>query len=353
MNKIIRIIILMLLIVIFGSVSHISLPLIVDMYPSIFFIMFTTSIEGILIYGIIFIGRKIYIRGSKVEISMLELFCQHWKIIMAIGISNAAMSIFFFFSANSMRTPVVIQSVFLGLAILSSIFFSKLLLHKRIEYNYPFTIISILFLLGSIGIAIIPIMTETNVDKANFTIGWIFMFMFGVFSYSLTNVLQEKYIRDSDDDSFDNKIFMALASMGFQFLTIITFSWTDLFIGYKSPNHTSFELFQESFNTMTTNVWAFVLLQIFILLWFLLFIIAVFLNEISTNYTMILTNITNQSIALFFIIFPHLNKGIRFPLYITLSSLATSFISVVFWINAEKVIDDNPNKEEEINIASS
>jgi hypothetical protein len=101
---------------------------------------------------------------------------------------------------------------------------------------------------------------------------------------------------------------------------------------------------------MVSNVTAFFTLQVFMLLWYLLFVLALFLNEISTNYTMILTNITNQSIALFFIIFPHLNEGIRYPLFITLSSMATSFVSVLFWINAEKIVDDNVADDEEIQI---
>jgi len=101
---------------------------------------------------------------------------------------------------------------------------------------------------------------------------------------------------------------------------------------------------------MTSNIGACVILEVFIFLWFLLFVLALFLNEISTNYTMILTNITNQSVALFFIIFPQFNHGIKYSLFITLSSLFTSLVSVLFWINAEKVIDDSPTDEENLNI---
>jgi hypothetical protein len=91
---------------------------------------------------------------------------------------------------------------------------------------------------------------------------------------------------------------------------------------------------------MVTNRGVVIVLQVFIFLWFLLFVLALFLNEISTNYTMILTNVTNQSVALFFIIFPQFNNGIKYPLFITLSSLAASLISVLFWINAEKIVEE-------------
>ena len=360
MNRTLRIILLMLLIVIFGSISHISLPLVVSSYPSVFYVLFMTSIGGIIIYSSITIIRKYYV-GIENQLSVfLMIFKKYIKLIALIGISNAFMSILMMYSANPTRTPVVIQSIFLGLAVLSSIVFSKCFLDKHIVYNIPYTIISILFLLGSVGIAIIPLLTESN--ESEFVVGWIFMFMFGVFAYSLTNVLQEKYLRESNDVidsfdnriySFDNKIYLALASSICQFISIIAFSWIDIFIGYNTVNESSFESFQYSFNVMITDTWSCLWLMIFILLWFLLFIIALFLNELSTNYTMILTNITNQSIAIFFIIFPSLNHGLQYPLYITLSSLATSFISVLFWINAEYVIDDDVSDGETLNIVKS
>ncbi|MBA3751167.1 MAG: hypothetical protein H0X03_09825 [Nitrosopumilus sp.] len=238
--------------------------------------------------------------------------------------------------------------MFLGLAIISSIIFSKILLNKTIAYNWPYAIISMLCLMASVAIAIVPLITITNLNGS--TIGWIFMFLFGVFAYSLTNVLQEKFIRESQGQLFVNKIYLAFTSSICQFITIIVFSWLDLFIGYSTDGFTTFDLFKNSFNTMVTDLWALLVLQIFIVLWFCLFILALFLNEISTNYTMILTNITNQSVALFFIIFPGLNHGLKYPLFITLSSLATSFISVLFWVNAEKVIDENTSDEEKMNI---
>jgi len=203
----------------------------------------------------------------------------HWKIIIPTGASNAAMSILMMYSANPIRTPVLIQSIFLGLAILSSILFSKLLLNKHTYYDIPCALISILFLLGSVAIAIIPVATDPNLEEAEKITGWSIMFLFGVFAYSLTNVLQEKYIRQSEDDTFDNKIYLALTSSIFQSITIIMFSWVDIFIGYNPVNGTGFELFVNSFRIMVTDLWVFCWLFVFIALWFLLFVIAVFLHD--------------------------------------------------------------------------
>lgn len=63
-----------------------------------------------------------------------------------------------------------------------------------------------------------------------------------------------------------------------------------------------------------------------------------------------LTNLTNQSVALFFSIFPYLNNGIKAPLYILMPSLALNIISVTLWIYGEDTNhSDNNLKINEIN----
>ena len=60
---------------------------------------------------------------------------------------------------------------------------------------------------------------------------------------------------------------------------------------------------------------------------------------------MILTNITNQSVAIFFTIFPELNHGIQYPLAVTISSLVLNVLSVVLWIKGEKNYTDDSYDE--------
>jgi hypothetical protein len=81
------------------------------------------------------------------------------------------------------------------------------------------------------------------------------------------------------------------------------------------------------------------MLQLFIYDCLALYLFSIYLNSISTNYNMILTNLTNQSVAIFFAIFPHLNAGIHASIPITILSLAFNILSVVLWINAEKAQD--------------
>src|SRR4029078_7535187 len=95
------------------------------------------------------------------------------------------------------------------------------------------------------------------------------------------------------------------------------------------------------------NLLGFILTQLFIFDCLFLFIISVYLNEISTNYNMILTNLTNQSVALFFTIFSNLNHGVHYPLSITILSMLCNIISVILWVKGEskeiKECDDNPS----------
>lgn len=347
----------MVTLVVFGSVSHISLPLVVETFESVYFVLSFTSVQGVIIYGFIVGTRSLYKSESNILFVLWSKFQTHWKIIIATGISNTFMSLFMAYSANPIRTPVVIQSVFLGLAILFSIGFSKVCISKEVEYNWPYVIISMALLFGSVGISIVPLVNlESN---SEFNIGWIFMYLGGISMYSLTNVLQEKYIRDSEDDNLDNKFHLAFVSSLFQFYSMLSLVWLDVYIGYTSNAELAYLNFKSSLNLLGSDPKAFILFEVFVILWYLLFVIALFLNEISTNYTMILTNITNQSVALFFIMFPHLNNGISYPIYITLSSLGTSFLSVVFWIKAEKVnqteeqIISNSDIEERISLLGS
>ncbi|MBA3751168.1 MAG: hypothetical protein H0X03_09830 [Nitrosopumilus sp.] len=84
----------MLAIVLLGSISHISLPLVVTMYPSVYFVLFITSVEGILIYGSMIVIVKFYNKIDNIMQILFNVFCDYWKIIVSTGISNAFMSIF-------------------------------------------------------------------------------------------------------------------------------------------------------------------------------------------------------------------------------------------------------------------
>src|SRR5579863_2225471 len=100
-----RIGVLMSLIIILGSASHISLPLVVSTYPSVFFVIIMCSIQGILIYGFSLLAFRIYLKKrygeyyvDSIVLFLYEAFLRdvtniktHWKTIALVGISNALM----------------------------------------------------------------------------------------------------------------------------------------------------------------------------------------------------------------------------------------------------------------------
>jgi len=322
-------------IIITGSTEHITIPLMSSFYESIYFILVISTLEGIFNYGLILIiiNKKIPPMKNKSTLVLAGLF-------------STLMSFFLIYSANPTRTPVLIQSIFLGLALIPSIILTKYVLKKLIYYNYKYTIPSLILLILSVIIATTPLyhhLTDTTL--------WVIGYALGVFFLSLTNIYQEKYILDTQDHTFINKIGLAFYTSVFQFGFIILFCWVEILFGYN-PN--PIQSFINSGYTFATNWVHFILLQLFIFDCLGLYVLSIYLNAISTNYNMILTNLTNQSVAIFFEIFPSLNHGLKYSPYIVASSLILNIISVVLWIKGEVKVesidsDDTDDIEEKDN----
>lgn len=313
-----------------GSFQHITIPLFVGMFPSLYFLLVLTAVEGLILYTLLLTFVLIK-KGGTFWISAETGF-----IIICVGVTNAIMSICFIYAANPQRTPVVIQSIFLGLAIIPSVLFTKIILKKDNNYNFKYAIPSIICLFLSIVLAVLPLLQKTVIPTF-----WIIMYMMGVIFLSLTNILQEKYV-SMTDGSFENKIKLALFSGLVQIITIFALFWIDIFFGYSNTLNDAVDAFIASILGFQGNLTGTLLTQLFVLDSLILFIISIYLNEISTNYNMILTNLTNQSVALFFTIFPSLNHGARYPLSITMLSMLCNIVSIILWIKAE----DQPDKKD-------
>src|SRR3989304_2179216 len=96
--------ILIIGVIITGSIEHISLPLIVGYYPSLYFIIIVSSLHGSLNYGILLtIVSKCHITV------MIDIIKPQWKTVLIAGSCNALMSLCFIYSTSPTRTPVVIQ----------------------------------------------------------------------------------------------------------------------------------------------------------------------------------------------------------------------------------------------------
>jgi hypothetical protein len=164
----------------------------------------------------------------------------------------------------------------------------------------------------------------------------------GICILSWYNVTQEKYIKETETsvlnttfrEQLDNKIILSFFSR-IPMMIVIIFSFGCEYLLVLDNETSPLSRFNESFYDAFTDVKSALILQGFIFSYFLLFFSAIYLNGISTNYHMILTVISNPMVALFFTIFPSLNPGIQYPLWVTLTSLGVSISSVILWIGGE------------------
>jgi hypothetical protein len=319
MNISIRILLLVIGIVIVGSIEHITVPIMLQYYKSIYFITFVTSIQGIFNYGLILI---LVIKYQKKEFIPMK----NKNIIIKSGIANGLMSLCFVYSANPARTPVVIQSILLGTIIVPSVILTKYILKKSVFYDPKYIGMSILLLFISIITAAIPIFKEGSA-----TIGIIGYFL-AVMLMSFDNIFQELYIRNTQDNTFVNKLTFAFYSSIVNTVTVLIFFWMEIAFGYT---HSPWQTFVDSFKVFGTNATNFVLLQLFIWVCLLLYLQSLYLNSLSTNYNMILTNLTNQSVALFFTLFPQFNNGTKHPISIVIVTIFLNIIAVMLWIKGE------------------
>jgi hypothetical protein len=328
------VVLLIIGVIITGSIEHIMLPLIVGYYPSLYFIIITSSIHGCLNYGIL-----VMIVTRCRLLTVYNTLRPQWKTILITGSCNALMSLCFIYSASPTRTPVIIQSIFLGLAIIPTVGFRKLLLNKQTTYKRKFIIPSIILLITSVILSIIPLFI---LDYDIFAAYWIIGYIIAIILLSFDNVMQEKYVTDSNDTNFINKLSFALATSICQVIVLICSVWMEWVFGYSdSP----VEVFKTSLVEFITKIDSFLFLELFILDCLALYLLSIYLNSISTNYNMILTNLTNQSVAIFFIIFPSLNTGIHYPIYLVIPTLILNYISVILWVNGE---NNNNNRNFEI-----
>lgn len=322
----IKLCLLILAVIITASIEHITIPIMVTYFESLYFILFVSSLHGCINFGIIILIKTggLFIKPKEFKISMLA------------GFFNALMSMCFIYSANPERTPVVIQSIFLGFAIIPSVLFRKLILDRKTIYNAKYIIFSILCLVVSVGVAIIPLFTTSS--SISF---WMIMYLCAVIFLSLDNTLQERYSNITKDNSLLNRVSFAFYTSLCQFVTLIPMFLIEYVFGYTNNPMSSFV---QSAYMFVDNIKNFMILELFILDCLVLYLLSIYLNSVSTNFNMILTNITNQSVAIFFTIFPSLNNGMKYPIHVTIISLVFNVCSVCLWIKGERNEDITVNK---------
>ena len=322
-----KIIILLLFIgiIIFGSIKAITIPIFVSIYPSILFLLIIISTQFILIYGLIFV----------IKYSHLHYPINKSYPITFSGISLGFATICLAYSSNPAHTPIIIQSIFQTLIIIPSVIFTKLILKKNINYHLPYILLSLMLLGLSTIISMTPLILYDNNDlniinalhnntyysdiKNNFF--WITVYFFGIIFLSLSNIFQEKYFMITDDKSIANISRLLTFTNITQLLVFIIFCWIELFLGNYNTLYGASIAFYESLIIFITIFSKSFIIELFVIVSVMTYYFSAYLNTISTNYNMLLINIINQLVPIFFLIFPQFNNGIKFPFYIILLSL--------------------------------
>ena len=160
-------------------------------------------------------------------------------------------------------------------------------------YDKRYIIPSIILLIISIGISTIPLYSKWHLKDAF----WLFGYIGAVILLSLESVMQEKYITDTNDTSFQNKISLAFHMSLCQIVLLLCFCWVELVFGYSNDPLTAFVT---SASLFISDIKLLFTLELYIYDCLVLYLLSIYLNSISTNYHMILTNVTNQSVAIFF-----------------------------------------------------
>src|SRR5579872_808420 len=183
---------LIIAVIITSSTEHITIPIMVTYFSSLYFIIMMSSIHGCINFGLLMLIIT-KCRPTKSEPSLIKP--KKWHLIMLAGSLNAVMSICFIYTANPERTPVVLQSILLGLAVFPSVLWRKCILNKIIHYDkLKITIASVLLII-SVGVAIIPLTSHTYDLTKSY---WIIGYVTAVILLSMDSTLQEKYIGETD-----------------------------------------------------------------------------------------------------------------------------------------------------------
>lgn len=332
-----KLIILIVNIVFFGSVQLITIPLIMPIFPSVFFVTFILALEAVIGFGIIMISNDFYgLYRKKLWAFSHQHLYTNIGLLLGISIIQFLTSICFFYSSHPSRTPILIQVILLGLGIIPSVIFSKFLLEKKKSYNFVFIFASIICLLVSITLGIAPLSFSIINNKLFI---WIIIYMMGVTFYSLSYVMQEKYILMTNTKA-STKFQLAFYTRFIQLLLTVLMFWIEAFFGYDISYSNFFVSFYESFIKSTilffSSQYNFWIIQLYVISRIISYILSIYLNEISANYSTIISGINTQITALFFAIFPYLNKGFQYPITITMLNIFFNILSILFWIKGEK-----------------
>lgn len=294
-------------------------------------IIVTSSIQGILIPKIVSSFQSMYlllliIAGIfAILLTIIHgIFVRqpykpkYFEYVVYIAMFNTFESVAMIYSANPSRTPILIQTILVGIVILPTAFLTRYYLQKQVVYKQHLIIPSIIFLIASLVISSLPLYSEWHW----MSILWISLYAFGVVSISFYNIMQEKSMIVEDRHDATHKLSIITYAAVLKFLFIIPlFPVEWLFLDDPLSSALSdIEVFK-------TN-WMIVIG--FCVTYTVTCILAVNLNSLSTNMNMISSTMVNIIVMTYYSIFPPANS-VRYPLLIIIACMILNVHSIVFW----------------------
>lgn len=310
-----------------GSIFNILLPMITLYFQSCYFITVINSTQLLVLF---LIALLISYRKNIMNI-------QSKRYIFLSGLIMSISNICVIFSANPTRTPVILQSILLGLIVIPSAIFTKIFLKKKVHYNIKFIIPSIILLIAGILLPFI----NTAVEWGANNVAWIVLYTIGVVALSLTAVVNEKYYMTTNK-TINNVILLGTLSRLVQTLCLISFLWVEYILGYTNSPILSFK---DSILTFVSDITSAMLFELLVISCFIYYLLTLKINATSSNIMLLLTTIINPIMAIFYTIFSKFNPGIHYPIYIIIISLLCNIIGVILWIKGEISYDEQEKIE--------
>ena len=344
--QIVFIIILTISVIFFGTTMniliHMYINIIKNAQGSIYYILIINEIPAICIFGVCKVITNI----------KRACVCYSWKVrimVFFIGFLDGITGICILYTSDSTRTPIVLQSILSGISIFFTIIISKLIIKsKKIKFCNCYVIISLALVLSSIILCIIP--QFAMFEWKWISLLWISIYLMGILCKSIYFSLQEKYI-EMTKNTIDSYINMLSNTSIYRLMTEMSLVFVEItpFFGYTKI----FDFYEHS-----TNFYACyftIICEWYILFIGILFSIAyisynvciIVLNSKSANYSTLVLISVSSFVILFFEVFPSWNKGIRYPLYITIPALVLNIIGLIIWQvwELKKMKEKDTNKD--------
>lgn len=381
-------------IVLMATYETITVKILAQTYPSMYFVLLATSAEILLFSGLFTLSLLRHWKSNQGPRPQLEcpaspeaipldattpLLVQvlvpasedflanddtsqvssdsHWKdlgrriwparwVILVEGTSNAISSICLLYASNPVRTPVPVQLILTQLVIFPTFVGGFCYLGKTLSrYKLQWIGGSFLLLLTSLALTLVPVFDANDQDSLNSASApssvaiWSLLYCVGTLTRSLGNVAQEKYFQKVCEVSLLQKAINLASGRLVQCVCMGAFIWVDPFLGYTQDWRGAFEdSAQYSFSSPS----AFFLIESFVLAYLLLSALGVSLNAISTNYNMVSAALVTPLSAAFFQIWPQWNPGLKYSWHMLSAILVCCLGSIVCWVKGEKPLH-SPN----------